>query len=163
GLVLDRQSNHGPTRDEGWCSTAATGMGLIAVALAAGPPYHLLTPAEAAQRVGAALDTALDRLPHHHGILPHFLDDATGEVCGTGSTARRLSCTSSGPGPGGGAPCRPSRGRPSGRSTARWPACASTTPTCRCTSSSTGWTCSTWRDIAHPAPSTCTPRPGWRR
>jgi hypothetical protein len=74
GLVLDRQSNHGPTREGGWCSTAATGMGLIAIALAAAPPYHFLTPEAAIRRVGAALETALEGLPHDHGIMPHFLD-----------------------------------------------------------------------------------------
>src|SRR5687768_4760197 len=35
GLVLDRQSNRGPTRGDGLCSLAATGMGLIAFAVAA--------------------------------------------------------------------------------------------------------------------------------
>src|SRR5262249_37652050 len=33
GLILDRQRNHGPRRDCGLRSTAATGMGLIALAL----------------------------------------------------------------------------------------------------------------------------------
>ena len=42
----------------------------------AGPPYRLLAEAEAARRVGAALETALDRLPQDHGILPHFADSA---------------------------------------------------------------------------------------
>src|SRR5262249_51452435 len=42
GLVLDRQRNHGPRAASGLCSTAATGMGLIALALAAAPPYRLL-------------------------------------------------------------------------------------------------------------------------
>ena len=55
GLVLDRQRNHGPRRRHGLCSTAATGMGLIALALAAAPPYRLLTPQAAALRVRAGL------------------------------------------------------------------------------------------------------------
>src|SRR5271165_2903349 len=46
GLLLDRQSNFGPLRGSGWCSTAATGMGLVALALAAAAPYRLLSPAE---------------------------------------------------------------------------------------------------------------------
>ena len=49
GLVLDRQRNHGVPQAHGWCSTAATGMGFIALALAAAPPYRLL-----ARRVAAA-------------------------------------------------------------------------------------------------------------
>src|SRR5262249_44778493 len=72
GLVLDRQANHGPARAHGLCSTAATGMGLIALALASAPPYRLLTPRAAAARVRAGLEAALERLPHDHGILPHF-------------------------------------------------------------------------------------------
>src|SRR5436309_11895963 len=42
GLVLDRQSNHGPPRRQQPCSLAATGMGFIAMALATAPPYRLL-------------------------------------------------------------------------------------------------------------------------
>ena len=55
GLVLDRQRNHGPRQERGLCSTAATGMGFIALALAAGPPYRLLAPRAAALRVRAGL------------------------------------------------------------------------------------------------------------
>jgi hypothetical protein len=83
GLFLDRQSNHGPPRKKGWCSTAATGMGLAAVALAAAPPYHLLPPAEAVQRVRQALETALGQLRNDHGIMPHFLDTETGASVGS--------------------------------------------------------------------------------
>lgn len=82
GLVLDRQRNHGSLHAEGLCSLAATGMGFIALALAAAPPYRLLTPQLAAQRIGAGLQTALDHLPHDHGVVPHFVDAATGAVQG---------------------------------------------------------------------------------
>src|SRR5579872_6425011 len=51
GLMLDRQRNHGPRRAHGLCSTAATGMGLIALALASAAPYRLLTPQAAVRRV----------------------------------------------------------------------------------------------------------------
>jgi len=83
GLVLDRQRNHGPRHRDGLCSTAATGMGLIALALAAAPPYRLLTPGAAALRVRACLQTALGHLPHDHGVVPHFVHSATGAVYGT--------------------------------------------------------------------------------
>src|SRR4051812_10925781 len=82
GLVLDRQRNHEPTRPAGWCSTAATGMGLIALALASAEPYRLLTPDEAVHRVRRCLETALEQLPEDHGILPHFIDSDTGQVEG---------------------------------------------------------------------------------
>ena len=42
GLVLDRQRNHGALRSGGVCSLAATGMGCIALALAAEAEYQLL-------------------------------------------------------------------------------------------------------------------------
>ena len=73
GLVLDRQRNHGPRAASGLCSTAATGMGLIALALAAAPPYRLLPRSEAVARIRAALETAWTRLPHTCGIVPHFV------------------------------------------------------------------------------------------
>jgi hypothetical protein len=73
GLVLDRQRNHGPRAGSGLCSTAATGMGLIALALAAAPPYRLLPRGEAVARIRAALTTAWARLPHTRGIMPHFV------------------------------------------------------------------------------------------
>jgi hypothetical protein len=74
GLILDRQRNHGPPRRHGLCSTTATGMGCIALARASAPPYDLLSPFDAAQRVRAALEAALRDLPHDRGILPHFFD-----------------------------------------------------------------------------------------
>jgi hypothetical protein len=82
GLILDRQSNRGPRRPRGVCSLAATGMGLIALALAAGPPYRLLTPSDARQRVRLALRTAIEQLPHDRGVVPHFVDSRTGAVVG---------------------------------------------------------------------------------
>jgi len=82
GLVLDRQRNHGPVLAHGWCSTAATGMGFVALALASAPPYRLLTPGEAAARVRAGLEAALHRLPHDRGVLPHFVCSASGAVRG---------------------------------------------------------------------------------
>ncbi len=82
GLMLDRQSNFGPRRRSGLCSLTATGMGFIAVALASAPPFHLLPPGAAARRIAAGLRTALNRLPHDHGVLPHFVDSDTFEVDG---------------------------------------------------------------------------------
>src|SRR5947209_2950881 len=76
GLVLDRQSNHGPPRQQ-MCSIAATGMGFIAQALATGSPYRLLPRQTAVRRIEAGLGTALDALPCDHGILPHFVDART--------------------------------------------------------------------------------------
>jgi hypothetical protein len=83
GLVLDRQRNHGPRQGHGLCSTAATGMGLIGIALAAAPPYRLLTPRDAGLRVRAGLEAVLGRLPTDHGVLPHFVDSATATVFGS--------------------------------------------------------------------------------
>ena len=77
GLVMDRQSNHGPTRDEGTLSISATGMGLIAIALASASPYRLITEREAIARVRASLETGLERIPVNHGIMPHFVDRET--------------------------------------------------------------------------------------
>lgn len=82
GLVLDRQHNRAPLQPHGWYSTSATGMGLIAFALAAAPPYQLLTRTEAVRRVRVALETARDRLPNDHGMMPHFVDSITGAACG---------------------------------------------------------------------------------
>ena len=82
GLVRDRQANQGPLMPRGWCSTAATGMGLIALSLAAAPPYRMLSRAEAVGRVRTALDAALERIPADQGMMPHFLDSATDEPRG---------------------------------------------------------------------------------
>jgi hypothetical protein len=82
GLVLDRQSNFGPLHRRGLCSTAATGMGAIALALAAADPYRLLPHSIACARIRRILETAGDSLPHVQGVLPHFLDAATGAVVG---------------------------------------------------------------------------------
>jgi hypothetical protein len=82
GLVLDRQHNHGPRRPHGLCSTAATGMGFIALALASAPPYYLLSPQAAVRRIGTGLRAVLERLPHDEGVVPHFTHSATGDVYG---------------------------------------------------------------------------------
>lgn len=82
GLMRDRQANRATHRMLGWCSTSATGMGLIALALAAAPPYRLLERDKAAHRIRLALNAALERVPHDHGILPHFLDSQTDELRG---------------------------------------------------------------------------------
>src|ERR1700691_1228843 len=77
GLVLDRQTNHGPSREEGTLSITATGMGLIAIALASASPYRLITEQEAIDRVRMALETGLERIPVDHGIMLHFVDRET--------------------------------------------------------------------------------------
>jgi hypothetical protein len=82
GLVLDRQANRGALRSGGVCSLAATGMGCIALALAAEPQYDLLSPADATRRIACTLRTCLNELPVDHGVLPHFIDTATGAVHG---------------------------------------------------------------------------------
>jgi hypothetical protein len=83
GLVLDRQSNHGPLRTSSLISTAATGMGWIAVALACQDPYRLVSLPEALLRIRTGLETALHALPHQRGVVPHFLDSTTGRVQGS--------------------------------------------------------------------------------
>src|SRR5262245_64460136 len=80
GLVLDRQRNHGARRAHGLCSTATTGMGLIALALAAAPPYRLLPRGDAVRRARVAIEAALERLPDHRGVMPHFVHSATGDA-----------------------------------------------------------------------------------
>src|SRR5438105_14105810 len=55
GLMLDRQRNHGPQRLHGMCSTAATGMGFMALALASAEPYCLLPRASAIRRIRAGV------------------------------------------------------------------------------------------------------------
>lgn len=82
GLMRDRQANRAAHGLVGWCSTAATGMGLIALALAAAPPYRLLERNVAVHRIHLALKAALERVPEDHGILPHFLDSQTDELRG---------------------------------------------------------------------------------
>src|SRR5262249_50212989 len=80
GLVLDRQANHGPLHDGGLCSTAATGMGWIALALASADPYRLLGRAEAVVRLRLGMDVALHWLPHTEGVLPPFSQGAARPV-----------------------------------------------------------------------------------
>src|SRR5262249_9875968 len=82
GGALDRQRNFGPLGRAGICSTAATGMGCIALALASAPPHSLLPRAEAVARVRRGLESALERLPHTHGILPHFVHAKSRAVAG---------------------------------------------------------------------------------
>jgi hypothetical protein len=82
GLMLDRQSNRGSLRSSGVCSLAATGMGCIGIALAARAEYRLLSPADAAKRIAAALRACLYDVPCDHGVLPHFVDSDTGAVLG---------------------------------------------------------------------------------
>src|SRR5262245_18492880 len=75
GLVLDRQRNFGPRDARGWCSTATTGMGFIALALSSADPFRFLLPATAAARVRRGLLTSLAVLEHTRGIVPHFIDE----------------------------------------------------------------------------------------
>jgi hypothetical protein len=76
GQILDRQHNFGAQQLGHLRSMAATGMGLIAVALAAAEPFRLIPRSEAVARIGRALVTAAERLPYILGIMPHFLDGA---------------------------------------------------------------------------------------
>jgi hypothetical protein len=57
-------------------------MGLISLALASAPPFLLLNHQEACERIAKALHVALERLPHDQGVVPHFIDSVTEEVCG---------------------------------------------------------------------------------
>jgi hypothetical protein len=82
GLMLDRQRNHGPRQSSGACSTAATGMGLIALAVASAPPLQLLSHAAAVARIRTCLQSVCTVVPHDQGIVPHFLDAVTGAVLG---------------------------------------------------------------------------------
>lgn len=77
GLVLDRQANSGPLRFDGMTSTSATGMGLIAIALASSPQHRMISRQEAKRRVRLALQTALTKLKTDHGMMPHFTDPVT--------------------------------------------------------------------------------------
>jgi hypothetical protein len=76
GLIFDRQTNFGQTNKSPWISLSATGMGLIAIALASGPNHHLITRAEAIARVRKAL-LAAKSVPAIHGMMPHFFDPVT--------------------------------------------------------------------------------------
>jgi hypothetical protein len=82
GLVRDRQANRGRLRTRTLCSTSATGMGLIALALASAPPHRLLSRVEAVSRIATALHASA-RLPHEEGIMPHFVDPETGRPHGS--------------------------------------------------------------------------------
>ena len=82
GLFLDRQANFGPRRAHGLCSTAATGMGFIALALASSEPQRLLSRHESIARIRHGLETALDHLPQTAGVLPHFVHSSTKQVVG---------------------------------------------------------------------------------
>lgn len=86
GLMLDRQRNHGP-RKAAIRSTSATGMGLIALALASAPPLSLIPREEAVARIRLALETAACRLPRDHGIFPHFLAAQANKAYGTDSSS----------------------------------------------------------------------------
>jgi hypothetical protein len=57
-------------------------MGFIALGLASAAPFRLLSRRAAARRVAAGLRTALERLPHDRGVVPHFVHSATGAVHG---------------------------------------------------------------------------------
>jgi hypothetical protein len=57
-------------------------MGFIALALASSPPYNFISPSEAVARILLGLTTALNRLPHDEGIMPHFVDSLNQKVCG---------------------------------------------------------------------------------
>jgi hypothetical protein len=81
GLFRDRQSNRGRRRISGLCSTSATGMGLIALALATDAPHRMLSREDACRRIGHALEGA-ERLGHGRGILPHFVDARSGRPRG---------------------------------------------------------------------------------
>ena len=87
GLILDRQANHGSARPSGTCSSAATGMGLIALVLASGAPHRLISRPEALIRVRSAVDAALHRLPSDGGMMPHFVDASAGTVLGFDATS----------------------------------------------------------------------------
>jgi hypothetical protein len=76
GLILDRQRNFGRRSTKGLISLSATGMGLIALALAAEPENALLSKKESRRRIRLAIKTAL-KLPHVDGMLPHFVDSET--------------------------------------------------------------------------------------
>jgi hypothetical protein len=76
GLMLDRQTNFAKPINTSWCSLSATGMGLIAIALASGPDHRMITREDAIARVRKAL-TVAKSLPAIHGMMPHFFDPVT--------------------------------------------------------------------------------------
>jgi hypothetical protein len=82
GLILDRQSNGGPLRRHGLCSTTATGMGFFALALSSATPHSLMGAGHAAARIQLGVRTYLERLPRHDGVVPHFIDPTYHEVHG---------------------------------------------------------------------------------
>lgn len=73
GLILDRQRNFARRGKTGLCSISATGMGLIALALAGEPEFAVLSRRESRKRIARALRTALT-LRHINGMMPHFVD-----------------------------------------------------------------------------------------
>jgi hypothetical protein len=74
GLMFDRQRNRGPRKEKVLLSSSATGMGLIALALASHPEIGLLTRTEAERRITRALERAL-KLPQVNGMVAHFFEN----------------------------------------------------------------------------------------
>lgn len=83
GLVLDRQRNRGRRKYTGLCSTSATGMGLIALALASSQEHALISRYDARTRIKRVLRTSLQQLASINGMLPHFADARTLSAVGT--------------------------------------------------------------------------------
>lgn len=76
GFILDRQRNHNKRTYKGLISTSATGMGLMALALASNKDHGLLTRTAACKRVERALKATL-ALHDQKGMVAHFLDADT--------------------------------------------------------------------------------------
>ena len=76
GLVLDRQSNHGPSAGRD-AQHHRDRHGPDRSIAASASPYRLITEQEAIDRVRTSLETGLDRIPVHHGVMPHFVDRET--------------------------------------------------------------------------------------
>jgi hypothetical protein len=74
GFVFDRQRNHGAPRENGITSSSATGMGMIAIALASAKEYGLISAREAEDRIIKALEHAL-KVPEVGGMIAHFFGD----------------------------------------------------------------------------------------
>ena len=75
GLILDRvRADGGGVR--GKASMAATGFGLTALAI--GCERHYRARHQIERRVAQTLDFLLDRAPHEHGFLYHFVDETSG-------------------------------------------------------------------------------------